>query len=237
VFVFDNWPHPRGVVPAQETLGAALYFLPSLERDRGSRLRAGFEAPPVVVLDRSRLAPYGDDPTSFDNRYLASLPSRDALEAAGIRHVLYVTPDETITVESDDLNDDLVGLDGLGVDVRMLALSDFSDTPLPDWPADPSCPSAPVGPVLASPLIYFGGSPAAHACFSTWYGFDPPPVGGWPVPPHAEPPPRLLARCRFHPHARATFAGSAVQSHGWSTGVFGFSRNGSLGRVHSGSWG
>ena len=237
VFGFDNWPHPRGVVPSQMTLGAALYFLPSFERDRANRVRGGVVSPPVFVLDRQRLAPYGDDPSLFDNRYFATLPSQEMLRAAGIRHVLYVTPDDRVTLESDDLNDDLVAINDGGVDVKMLALSDFSESPLPDWPADPSCPA---GPVVMGPALYFGGSPGAHACFSFWYGWQLPPPGGVVPPfPRALPPPRLLARCHFRPQARATF-GAAVtggHAHGWRTGVFGFSRSGSLGRVHSGSWG
>src|SRR6185369_2349744 len=28
VFLFDNWPHPNGVVPAHQTLGAAVYERP-----------------------------------------------------------------------------------------------------------------------------------------------------------------------------------------------------------------
>jgi hypothetical protein len=238
VFVFDNWPHPRGVVPAQSTLGAALYFLPSFERDRASRVRAELEGPPVFVLDRQRLTPYGDDPTVFDNRYFAALPPREALQAAGIQHVLYVTPDAQVGLESDDLNDDLVAIADGGVDVRMLALSDFSETPLPGWPVDPTCSSAASPAIVAGPVTYFGGSPGAHACFSFWYGWQLPVPGGAPRFPRPPLPPPLYARTHFHPVARPTFAGAAAaHAGGWRAGVFGFSRSGSLGRIHSGSWG
>jgi hypothetical protein len=239
VFVFDNWPHPHGVVPAQETLGAALYFLPAFESARGERVRAAREVPPVFVLDRQRLTPYADEPSLFDNRYFASLPAREALQEAGVRHVLYVTPDETVTLESDDLNDDLVAINEGGIDVKMLALSDFSETPLPDWTADGSCGPAAAEPLAANGLLYFGGSPASHSCFSYWYGWQLPAPGGvapWFERPH--PPARLWARCHFRPHARATFAATASgRAHGWSSGMFRFSRSGSLGRVHSGSFG
>jgi hypothetical protein len=114
VFVFANWPHPLGVVPAHETLAAALYFLPSFEADRPKRAAT---AAPAFVLDRNRLAHYEDFAGQFDNRYLASLPPADALRSAGIRHILYVTPDDQVTEESDDLNDDLVALDQGGVNV------------------------------------------------------------------------------------------------------------------------
>jgi hypothetical protein len=120
----------------------------------------------------------------------------------------------------------------------MLALTDFSETPLPGWPTGP-CASEPTAPVATGPLFYFGGSPGAHACFSYWYGWQLPAPGAVVPPfPRAAPPPELYARCHFHPRARPTFGGAATaHAHGWTTGVFGFSRSGSLGRVHSGSWG
>jgi len=191
VFTFANWPHPLGVVPAHQTLAAALYFLPGLEAE--SRRRPA-TSPPVFVLDRNRLAHYVDSSGQFDNRYLAGLPPVEALRSAGIRHVLYVTPDDQVTMESDDLNDDLVGIDQGGVDVKMLALSDFAPAPLPGWPRIPACapsmpanagsasatvahpqsPSAEGGPASAPPL-FFGGSVEAQSCFAYWYGWQDPP--------------------------------------------------------------
>ncbi len=69
VFTFDNWPHPRGIVPAHLTLAAAVYYRPRFRPDARRR-----DAPPAFVLDRNRLAAYPDDPTRFDNRYTARLP-------------------------------------------------------------------------------------------------------------------------------------------------------------------
>jgi hypothetical protein len=190
VFAFANWPHPLGVVPAHQTLAAALYFLPSFEADRPRRAA---NVAPMFVLDRNRLAQYVDDAGQFDNRYLAGLAPVDALRSAGIRHVLYVTPDDQVTLESDDLNDDLVAIDEGGVDVKMLALSDFAWAPLPGWPAIAACvPAAPpvatapasdpVAPAQAPPPVaggaavaaplYFGGTPEAQSCFVYWYGWD-----------------------------------------------------------------
>ncbi len=208
VFMFANWPHPLGVVPAHQTLAAALYFLPSFVRDRAQRPAT---AAPVFVLDRNRLAPYVDDAGQFDNRYLAGLPPADALRSAGIRHIVYVTPDEQVTQESDDLNDDLVAIDDGGVSVKMLAMSDFAWAPVPGWPAIPRCAPAPLPPAGAGatappavaiapamvpapvasgpavlPPMYFGGSPEAQSCFPYWYGWDDPEP---PIPGAAPPAP------------------------------------------------
>src|SRR5271170_5569626 len=49
VFALDNWPHPRGVVPAHQTLAAAAYCQPLF-----ARRASGSAAPrwPLLVLDR-----------------------------------------------------------------------------------------------------------------------------------------------------------------------------------------
>jgi hypothetical protein len=120
VFTFGNWPHPLGVVPAQQTLAASLYYLPMFVA--AAAVRAP-DAPPMFVLDANRLAPYSDATRQFDNRYFARLPSAEELTALGVRHVLYVGADGV--GELDDLNSAFVALCQKGVDVKMLALSDF----------------------------------------------------------------------------------------------------------------
>ena len=105
VFLFDNWPHPRGVVPSHLTLAAAASLTPTLQAGAAQR-RSG--AAPAFVLDRARLTPYVDDSGQFDNRYLAKLPTGQALKAMGIGEVLYVAP-AADSKESDDLVDDFIG--------------------------------------------------------------------------------------------------------------------------------
>lgn len=219
VFAFDNWPHPRGLVPSHLTLGAALYYLPWFERERPGRAA---DAAPMFILDRQRLAPYVDDSKWFDNRYLAALPPADVFKAAGIRHILYVVPDGAVDVEADDLNDDIVGLDRAGVDVRLLALSDFSDTPLPGWPGDDDDAddqverSPPDPPQLSFQVYFFGGSRRAHDCFWDWYGWRA--WRGRPLTPPAavapSVPPPLRPRALFHPVPRATLWSSSSGWHG-----------------------
>jgi hypothetical protein len=125
VFLFDNWPHPRGVVPAHLTLAAALSQQPLLAAAKQSRPTG---APPMFVLDRNRLNPYLDEQQQFDNRSLARLPSVEALQRLGIRKVFYVTELVDTTIDADDVNDDLVayqagGLTVRAVDVALLAAS------------------------------------------------------------------------------------------------------------------
>jgi hypothetical protein len=253
VFLFDNWPHPLGVVPSHLTLAAALYYLPAFESGRGRR--AG-DAAPVFVVDRKRLSPYSDAAGLFDNRYTTALPPRAALEAAGIRHVLYVTPSAEVTMDSDDLNQDLVELDRAGIDVKMLAMTDFADTPPPGWldPQQPAPPQPPSQPVAVSlPQFYFGGSPTSHRCFWRWYGW--PPCHGQPVPPAAAERPMplgLAPRAQFRPALRPAWAASfhgmpvrgnpAMGARPGMSGMFrgtptgAFNRSGSMGRFHGGGF-
>jgi hypothetical protein len=123
VFLFDNWPHPRGVVPCHLTLAAALANASELGRHKGTRI---VDAPPVFVLDRQRLAPYTDDASQFDNRSLARLPTSEMLKAAHIAHVYYVAPPGSQPIDSDDVVDDLVAWQAAGIEVRAVDVNDYA---------------------------------------------------------------------------------------------------------------
>ncbi|MCC6646873.1 MAG: hypothetical protein IT374_15025 [Polyangiaceae bacterium] len=119
VFAFDNWPHPRGVVPAPLTLGALAYYQPRWGKAAASRNPA---AAPMFALDRARLSPYVDDSRQFDNRHLARVPSPAALSGLGVRALVHVVPGAG-DLELDDLNDDLVKIAAaLKLFLRSLAL-------------------------------------------------------------------------------------------------------------------
>jgi hypothetical protein len=184
VFDFGNWPHPRGVVPSHQTLGAALYYSP---RFRAAASRLAPDAPPVFVLDSQRLNPYGDDPERFDNRYLAQLPSAENLRALGIRRLMYVRPPGAAATELDDLNDDFVAFEQAGIEVRFVSLGDFT--------ADSSS---------GSTHYFWGGSPSTHILFWPTYGrYLPSPRGPTTLPgppPGARSPTTSLPRStRFEP--------------------------------------
>jgi hypothetical protein len=206
VFTFDNWPHPRGVVPAHLALGAALYYLPLFERAAKER-SAG--APPVFVLDRDRLAAYTDDGTRFDNRYLAKLPPAERWKDLGVKHLLYVIPEGAPLRELDDLNDDFTGLKDEDVDVRILALGDLlkSDEPPPPTPVEKTDEKEPTrGHVPAVHHHYwYGGSPSSHWWFWRHYGWHPLPPAYTPVAPS-----RTTDAHAWTPSPRSTLYSSGV---------------------------
>lgn len=170
VFLFDNWPHPRGVVRAQETLSAAAYYQPLFAEAKRAP-RAG--RAPMFVLDRRRMASYTDDATEFDNRYVAKLPtSAGAMRALDVNHVLYVVPTRSdATRELDDLNDELVLYSAGGVDVKALSLDMFAADSAASLDAgSPAKPGSESDKLLAeSGFVAYGGSRGSHHAFFADY--------------------------------------------------------------------
>jgi hypothetical protein len=166
VFVFDNWPHPLGVVPSHQTLAAAIYHRPDFLKTRSER---EVLAPAAFVLDSNRLLPYRDDKNRFDNRYLARLPNATSLQALRVERVLYVTaaPQKH---ELDDLNDDFVAWKDKSIDVKMVALSDFAPAPAALLAASQAPPT--------ERTYYYGGHPTGHAFFWSSYGWHSSRSGG-----------------------------------------------------------
>jgi hypothetical protein len=180
VFTHDNWPHPLGVVPAHLTLAAVVYYQ-SVFKQLAQRSRP--PVPPVFVLDRQRLAPYTDPYSQFDNRYVARMPTANQFRELGIQHVLYIVPGgNTPAQELDDLNEDFLAWRAAGLDVKLVAASDFRPDPTePPLPATstsqpPTTDGGTPAPTVASTssstprhAYYFGGSRAAHESFWTVY--------------------------------------------------------------------
>ncbi|MGC4087622.1 MAG: hypothetical protein QM756_06955 [Polyangiaceae bacterium] len=151
VFIFGNWPHPRGVVKAHRTLAAAAYYQPLFSA--GSRA----SGPLMLVLDRQRLAPYTDDATQFDNRYVPVLPTHSVLASWGVRHVLYIAPLPTDRDEPWDVSDAFVDYANNGFDVKMLAANSFA-------PATSATSTN-----VDTERFYYGGSPKTHSWF--WHDY------------------------------------------------------------------
>jgi hypothetical protein len=169
VFVFDNWPHPLGVVPAHLTLAAVAHYQPLFARMQSARKGTVY---PLFVLDRNRFNPYTSEHTQFDNRYVARLPPFSALRALGDSKVLYVNPSASYNQEADDLNGDLVEYARNGIDVKMVAASDFR----PDASSPASPPPGTPPPVTPDdwPPYYYSGSADSHEGFWSDYPWNPP---------------------------------------------------------------
>jgi hypothetical protein len=91
VCTFDNWPHPRGVLRAEQTLAEMLRWASTVAPLR-ARIRP--DSPPLWICDAGRLGQRAGSPGDFDNRYFlddSTLPGPRMLTAAGIRRVVYVT--------------------------------------------------------------------------------------------------------------------------------------------------
>lgn len=117
ILLVDNWPHPLGVVPSHEVLGELARYLPELETAKAQRSDS---APPLFVLASERLAAYSADAESFDNRYLAKLPSAAALKNLGIGRVNYVVANAQGLPETGDLTEDFLAYVAAGIEVRAL---------------------------------------------------------------------------------------------------------------------
>lgn len=185
VFLFDNWPHPRGVVRAQETLSAAAYYQPAFEASKATPLVKG-KKPPMFVLDRRRLNAYADDATQFDNRYVAKLPSpASTMKSLGVQHVLYVVPTRADTSrELDDLNDDFVSYTAAGIDVKALSLDLFGPDNVSNVDAGSFDPGG----------VYYGSSKTSHHAFFVDYPWARPARNASARPPNPGPSFKPVAR-------------------------------------------
>jgi hypothetical protein len=124
--MFDNWPHPRGVVPSHETLAAVLYYWPTFRDAARSRPEG---APPLFVLDSNRLNGYRDEAAQFDNRYIARIPHAGELAALGVRRVVYVRPEQAEHRELDDLNAMFVAYQNAAIELRFWSLGAQNSEP------------------------------------------------------------------------------------------------------------
>ena len=221
VFQFGNWPHPRGVVPAHETLAALLFHRPTFVKAPDDPKR-----PAVFVLDRNRLALYANEPERFDNRYVVRLPTATTLRTMQIERIVYVVPEGAPEQELDDCNETFVAYRAAGIGVRLVSAGDFQ-------PADlATAATAERRDDATTQRYYYGGSPLHHWWF--WQGF-----GGGRVPPgrRVEPPTMPLAGARYQPSPRP-LASSHLLGLGRSTARVADDRaGGNSGQSTGGSWG
>lgn len=148
IFLFDNWPHPHGVVPAHLTLAAALYYQPLF-----AKAKTGAKLPPVFVLDRTRLSTYVDDAMQFDNRFAAKMPTPANLKTMGMAKILYVGPNAVDRFELDDLVDDFASYAAAGAIFHV-------------------CPAMAFESASGTDPWYYGGDPTTNGLF--WTHWDQP---------------------------------------------------------------
>ncbi len=172
---FDNWPHSSGRVKSHETLAAMLYYGAEVQENRSKR--PATKAPVVIVLDNERITPLAaGDVTTFDNRYIAKMPTAKNLKDMGISHVLYVKPSGSNTQETDDLNEDFASYGDEHIDIALLPLSDFSpdtaaaDTAMPDTAAPTGSSTASMQARTATTPYYYGGHAHGNAFFFFYGG-------------------------------------------------------------------
>lgn len=221
VITFDNWPHPLGVVKSHETLGAMLYYAAEVSAKAAKRPA---NAPGVLVLDANRIAADVDPDTQFDNRYVAKIPTADKLQGMKTTNVIYAVPDKGVTTERDDLNDDFASYKEKGINVSMIALSDFTPDPK-EQQADSAAALAGGGTTTTHHTVYhYGGSPF----FSPWFFYHYPVFIGAGIPAASRLPATGLRGSTYSPARRPTmFSGRTV---GGGSGV-GKQRPSGFGRV------
>jgi hypothetical protein len=91
VCTFDNWPHPRGVLRAENTLAELLRWATTIG---DARPRLTPTSPPLWICDSERLGTRKGRAGEFDNRYYLDdsiLPGPEMLRRNGIRRAVYVT--------------------------------------------------------------------------------------------------------------------------------------------------
>jgi hypothetical protein len=184
---FENWPHPYGVVRSHDTLAALMYYAAFVQEQKKQLPES---APGLLLLDSQRLAPYTDADDTFDNRYVATVPSATALQQRGVKNIMYIVPNREQKEESDDLNDDFVAYKDAKLKVVLFPLNDFKKVAQQVTKKEPDGTTR----TVTETRYYYGGGLESHLGFLLLYSFlaprpvlyYPPPVG-YPYPPNYPP--------------------------------------------------
>jgi len=91
VCTFNNWPHPLGLIRAEDILAAMLRYASWLDQARTAQTTPG---PVAWLCDADRLGTRPGRPDEFDNRYYIEdgvMPGPNFLKAQGISKVIYLS--------------------------------------------------------------------------------------------------------------------------------------------------
>jgi hypothetical protein len=200
ITTFDNWPHPLGVVPSHMTLAAMIYYAQEIAEKSAKRPE---NAPAIFLLDSNRLNAYTDADNQFDNRYVAKIPSSDALKTNHVNSVFYVVPNETRKVELDDLNADFASFKEKGMNVALLPMTNFQKPAL----AQDTTRTKASGLATTQPaqnVYYYGGGPSLWPYFFMHYAMTP----SYRMPSYSRLPPTSIGRPSYTPTPRPTIFSS-----------------------------
>jgi hypothetical protein len=210
VTTFDNWPHPTGVVPTHETLGAMLYYAGEVQKKSAERPA---NAPAVLVLDSNRLTPYSDDSDRFDNRYVAKIPTAENLQAMKVASVLYAVPSDNRNEELDDINEDFVAYKEKGINVAMMPLTNFQPPSAAVRDSLNQALTSTNGSTVHHTTYYYGGHPMYSPWFFSYYPIYTPVYGYSTVRGTA---PGTIRRTSYTPAPRKTMFSSRTVGSGKS---------------------
>jgi hypothetical protein len=115
VCTFNNWPHPKGVLRAQDTLGALLRYAGWL---RDERVASPTPGPVAWLCDMGRMGQRIGAPGDFDNRYYLEeslFPGPKYLREQGISRVVLV--DERPTLMNTDVAVQLFAYQKEGIEI------------------------------------------------------------------------------------------------------------------------
>jgi hypothetical protein len=226
VITFDNWPHPLGVVKSHLTLGALLYYAQEVSQKAAKRKSP---VPSVFVLDKTRLTPYNDADSQFDNRYIAKLPTAENLNALKVSGIFYAIPNDSQKQELDDINDDFATYKDKGLNISMLPLNQFQPSEQDKAKiASSSQNYTATGSQSPTNVYHYGGGGSFLPYFFMYYAFTRP-MYMYPSSYYSRlSPPSYLSRPSYEPVRRPTmFSSSRV---GGAKGI-GKARPSGFGRV------
>jgi uncharacterized membrane protein YgcG len=211
VVTINNWPHQKGLIALERPLGALLFYAQEIAREKAPE-----SAPPIFILEGSRLAQKNVKPSAddFDNRYfhaITDFPAAAVFQSRGIKRIVYVNPRGTSAGdEEDDLSEYFAQLSQAGLQFVYVA---------------PGVAPSPVTPLVRQTIFrpaetapYTASSPY-HRHYSTYHHYfwsrSP---GGWGYGPSYSEPSGITGSSSSSSGTRSASSSSSSGSRSFSSG-------------------